>query len=378
MKLVKKLAAACLALSMSSALYGASMEDRVSKLEKKMNCVYMDSAMDTCGSETALASPHAEGCCGWYATIDALLWRARLGGSEYAWRSNQPSFFNSDFDYPLKGQTKDVSLNWDWGVRGGLGYVFEYDGWNIYGEFTYFSTSDSSTARGNLNGSVIPLRGTSIITQGAGSAFDEFTYATSAKAKLDIDFRRVDVDLGRSFFVSPRVSFRPLFGVVGTWVDMKEEVQYTGGDQEGGLDINTVSVRDSDDFRGMGPKVGIESNWFIGCGFSLFANASGALVYGLHDVGHREKFSAIGQNHINLENNQHRYTPNAHLQTGISWQRYFDDNEKHAIVTFGFDGQYWWRMNQMIDIDDTATLKYEPHSEDLGLIGLTLSVRIDF
>ncbi|MEX0961255.1 MAG: Lpg1974 family pore-forming outer membrane protein [Simkaniaceae bacterium] len=389
MRFFGKITTALTAFALCQSLYGVSMEERVSTLEKEMKCVYMEVVEEdcecnpvvrSCGAWTGSARPEPIDCCAWFFTIDALFWNSHIGGTEYAWKVNQTTLndLNAIPLFPLRGTTKDIGFNWDWGFRTGLGYRLPYDGWDLYAEFTYFKTNGSSSAGANINGSVIPLRGSSVITLGDGGFIHEFEFCDKAKARFSLDFMRLDLDLGRDFYVSPKLALKPLFGLVATWVDMKERVDYTGGEENGGLGVNSVRVKDKDYFKGVGPKFGMESDWYIGAGVSLYANLSGALVYGYHNVDHYEKFSALEDNKIDLGASPHRYAPNVLAQAGIAWQGYFDENEKHVTIQLGFDGQYWWRMNQMIKIDESNPLNYEMYSEDLGFIGLNLSFRFDF
>ena len=108
----------------STAFAGMDMDSRVTQLENQMQQVRTETAMGTYGAQTATARPEVDGR-GWFLTLDVLYWHAKVGGTEFAYSDNDPSA-----NLPIRGRTKDIDFEWDWGVRVGLGYNFAHDGWD--------------------------------------------------------------------------------------------------------------------------------------------------------------------------------------------------------------------------------------------------------
>lgn len=63
---------------------------------------------------------------------------------------------------------------------------------------------------------------------------------------------------------------------------------------------------------------------------------------------------------------------------GLRYDTYLHNDKHHIGIGLGFEGQYWWRQNQMLKIDDFDELKYERYSEDLAFYGITGDIRFDF
>lgn len=367
-------------LATSAAFAAMDMDSRVSQLESQMQQVRTETAMGTYGAQTATARPEVDGR-GWFLTLDILYWHAKVGGTEFAYSDNDPAA-----TLPIRGRTKDIDFEWDWGVRVGLGYNFAHDGWDAYLHYTYFDTNGSDSSRGGLNSTLIPLRGAAQIVSTTASPDDLFIFCDSAKSQYDLDYNALDLELGRAYFVSGQLSFRPHWGLKTAWIDQEQIARYTGGNpvvnpnggDNLGLGVSSVHIKDDCDFWGLGPRVGVESKWHLGYGFSIFGNIAGGLLFGYFDVDHRERWTGNEDNTIRLHANRHAFSPTVQFQLGLRFDKYVHNNRQHIGVGLGYEAEYWWRQNQMLKIDDSAVLKYERYSEDLSFHGLTLDIRFDF
>ncbi len=376
---LRKIPIAIVSLLVSSTAFAAmDMDSRVTSLERQMPQVRTDTAMGNCGCTTAIARPEVRGCgChSWYLTLDLLYWHAKVGGTEYAYSDQDPIGA-----LPVKGRTKDMDFSWDWGLRVGLGYNFDHDGWDANFQYTWYDTSGSDSTSAGLNSSTIPLKGSSGIVATTTNPDHRFVFCHSAKSQYDLNYSAVDLELGRAYFVSCKLSFRPHWGLKSAWIDQEQIVRYTGkpqNDNELGLGINTVHIKDTCDFWGLGPRTGVQSKWHLGCGFSIFGNVSGAILFGYFDVDHKEKWTGNPSNRIRLNANRHAFSPTTQFQLGLRYDRYVNERKQHIGIGLGFEGQYWWRQNQMLKIDDAQVLKYERYSEDVSMHGITLDVKFDF
>lgn len=363
----------------STAFAAMDMDSRVTQLENQMQQVRTETAMGTYGAQTASARPEVGGC-GWFFTFDVLYWHAKAGGTEFAYSDQDPRA-----QLPIRGRTRDIDFKWDWGLRVGAGYKFEHDSWDLKAQYTWYDTGGSDSTRAGSNNSVIPLRGSSTIVATAMNSSQQFLYCSSAKSQYDFDYSAIDLELGRAYFISGKLSFRPHWGLKTAWFDQEQVVRYAGGivdaatPNELGLEGNTVHIKDDCDFWGLGPRVGIDSKWYLGYGFSLFGNVAGALLFGHFDVEHKERYSANADSRIKLSANRHAFSPTAQMQLGLRYDKCIHDNTQHIGVGLGFEGQYWWRQNQMLKIDDAhRVLKCERYSEDVSMHGLTLEIQWDF
>jgi hypothetical protein len=385
--ILRKISMAIPSLMVSSMAFAAmDMDSRVTELENKMTHIRTETATGRYGAKTAAARAEVDGE-GLFILADILYWQTRVGGTEFAYTDQDPTA-----SLPIRGRTKDMDFDWDWGLRIGLGYNFVHDNWDIRAVYTWFDTNGSNSTRSGVNSSIIPLRGSSNITSDptnpAIPPVPQFLYCTSAKSQYDFNYDAVDLELGRAYYISGKLSFRPHWGMKAAWMNQEQIIRYTGGSPDAavnptvvGLSGNTVHIDDECDFWGIGPRVGFDTKWYLGYGFSIFGNLNGALLFGYFDVEHEEKYSGFINNKIKLDANRHAFSPTAQMQLGLRYDTYINNNKQHLGIGLGFEVEYWWRQNQMLQIDETNIVTastYERYSEDVSMHGVTLNFQWDF
>jgi len=340
---------------------GSELDSRVRELEKQMTQVRTGNPSRTFGANTASARPDIQ-ATGFFLSFDVLYWQAKAGGTEYCYTDGV-----ANGALPERGTVYEGNPGWNWGLRAGIGYNFEHGHWDIYANYTYFSSHHNTMKTSALNGSIMPLKG--------GSSVFQYTAAGKATSQFKFCFNRLDLELGRDFFVAEFLSFRPHFGLMGAWMDIQQTLHYSGGNTIGN---NYVYVKDTSDLSGIGPRVGANSKWYLGCGFSFFGNASGALAYSNIEVRHKENYSLNTLNNsIHLNGDFHRFVPTAQLQLGLALDRFVLEDTQHITLSLGWDIEYFWRANQFLttaypNLNSTHGPTYERASEDVSLQGVTL------
>lgn len=295
----------------------------------------------------------------WFVTIEPLYWYQRTNGTAFAYSNS-----TLQTSIPLKGRTKDIDFGWSWGIRVGGGKNIAFDQWDLYASFIYFRNHVSGKSRGGLNSTLIPLKG-SVITQ-AGVGF--------AKSVYDLDFYNIDVELGRHYYVSEKLSFRPFIGLKNAWIDQFQDVRYTGGS----LGNNSAHIDDECEYWGIGLRTGVNSKWHLLDGWYIGGLLSGAVLYGFFDIEHREKVTPSPRDRINLEDNKHRFAPMMQWRLGLGYGTYFNQKEYYLDIGAYYEGMYWWRQNQMLKVYEYSAFRYDNIAEDLTMHGLTLSARLYF
>lgn len=374
-----------LALAFSSGVFAADMDTRVKDLEMKMEKVYTKTAADSEGAKTAMGRPDPDGM-GWFLNVDVIYWHAKVGGTEYAATTD---FLGLNRVYQ-NGSNREVDLDWTWGFEIGVGYRFCHDGWDTHLEYTYFRPSSSSKVSVGSTAGVYALRAENQITSSslalATLANESFAFATTASANLNFSYDNINWDLGRDFYVSKNLSLKPHFGLRTMWIDLKETTQYTGGSSitDGttvlaGLGNNTVAVLDKSKFWGLGVGTGLDSKWHLTNGFSIYGKMSGALMYGNFEVDHETTFTGLPLNLISVSQGFHRIVPGAELILGLCYDQYICSEKQHIGVALGYDTQYLWRANQMLEAyQDGRIQKHQSVSEDISIQGVTFELRWDF
>lgn len=330
-----------------------ALGNRIAQLESDMNQIRGQTALGNYGAKTASATPQIDGY-GLFLTADFLWWKLYEGGTEYALK-NENSPFNPN---SIKGPIKHLNFDWEPGYKVGLGYLFDHDGWDLYLDFTSFKTHAHSSASSDIDG-LFPLMG--IETNGFAKA----------KAHWHVDFYDLNLVLGKSYFVSKYLALRPHFGLTSAWIQQHRHARFKN------LPISSLKLRGKNNFWGIGPRLGVDSQFYLGRHFSLYGDIAGALLWGHFHVKEKERDIATGSEIYDLHDHLHRMVATVGFSLGLSFETNFFDDSSHFMIKAGYEGQYWWRQNQW-PIFNSFAVDFTRQSEDLNLQGLTVDFRLDF
>ena len=352
----------------STAFAAMDLDSRVTQLENQMQQVRTETAMGTYGPKTASARPEINGY-GWLFAFDVLYWHPKVGGTEFAYTRQSNSLL-------IKGRLKDIDFKWNWGLRAGLGYNVDHDKWDFKAQYTWFDTKASGATRQGVDNCVVPLRASPEMAADSQS----FTSCSSAKSEFGTKYKDLFLELGRAHFMSKYLSFRPHWGLKSAWINHSQVIRYSGGaeGEAGGLGVHTVHVKDRCDFRGLGPRVGLDSKWHLGSGVSLFGNVNGSLVFGAFAVEHKEEFSGDAKKQIELTSNRRDFSPTTHMHLGLRYDTYLHNCTQHLGIGLGFEAQHWFRQAQMFKLDASTQSRMDCQAGDLSIYGMTLDVKWSF
>lgn len=377
----------CLSLALGTPIIASAADSNsgLGELQRRLDQIYFMSPNGTCGATTAIASPILEKecnqCCGnWFLQLSLLYWHAKVNGTDFGY-----SIANSNGQFAISGRLKEMEFDWDWGLKAGLGYNLTHDGWDIFLGYTWFDTRGSKRASSSRNNALVPLQGSSAITTPNGF----FAYSTKARSLFRITLNSLDLEMGRYYYVSEHLALRPQIGAKAGWIQLGQAIRYGGGvlgttGTATGADNHLVHVKGKNEFVGIGPRVGAFSSWHICRGLSIFGNVATSLLYGNFDITHKNEYSLLKcLNNIKLSEKCHIFIPNIEFQIGLQFAQYFNDDRNHVRLQINYDTQYFWRINQMIRANQILSLdkpvaNYCHFSEDLGIYGITATLRIDF
>jgi hypothetical protein len=300
-------------------------------------------------------------CCNVDVFADALYWRATE---------------TVDWGYPLVLGTntetahfKTIHFHWDPGYRVGAGYNMKHDRWDTQLYYTRFHTKTSAHAEAGSNAFLVSaFMGNKIASGGL------FTYQR-AKIHWKIHFDMLDWDLGRTYFISKRISLRPLIGVKGGWINQTIHTDWRNSNY-----LNLGIVIDSEEnlknnFRGVGPKGGVNTKWILNepthYFFSIFGDFALAYMWGEWKI--RDNYSDNFNNHVAVVVGKRRmgsFVVQGFM--GLSFDVNFRKDLSHFAVKLGYEIQDW--LNQFQVLDNTAGAQ----NCDLIFQGATLDLRIDF
>src|SRR5262249_13903429 len=118
-----------------------------------------------------------------------------------------------------------------------------------------------------------------------------FGFCRKARGKWSLYFNQLDLDLGREFFVSRWLTLRPHGGVRGDWLRQGIRAEYKNFSEESLIiersaipRSNQVKIRYKDRWWGIGLESGIDTQWGLGGGWSIFCDLAAAILWGRHNI----------------------------------------------------------------------------------------------
>lgn len=273
-------------------------------------------------------------CCGnFFVSAELLYWRAFEGGLANPCEGIE---INTIVDQGvtfsiLNGTSHFPNSEWNPGFRFGVGYQFGDRDCDLAVYWTYYK---SDTRGGN----------------------DLNLY------KWNLDYNVVDAFYSCDFNCSSCFGFSPYFGLRYAQIDQcinKEFITTIDSVQQ------LTSTRIKQDFWGVGPVFGVESDLGLGCGFSLYGNAAVGVLFGKYDVNSRREVVLDTVTNIdNLVNDPQASTVVLDLGFGVRWTTCYCD--KVVSLQIGVEEHRYFNHNQFCGYGD------------LSMAGVNVGVGVEF
>ncbi len=287
---------------------------------------------------------------------DLLYWQANEDGLSFAMESDSTTSIKN-------GQIIHPDFDWDWGFRLGLGYKIPHDKWDLFFNYTYIQSKADGSADATA---VFPTMESSF---GLPSGY----YATKANFNWKSTVNVADLELGRNCFVSRWLSIRPFMGVRGALIDQTTTVWYQGG--------TAVPLGDTDkchltnDFWGVGLRMGFDSLWGLGAGWGIYGNGAASVLSGKFSVKQMEKWVNADEKRVSLTADKDSIVVAAEMALGVQWDYMFSRDRYHFGMKFGWEFNVFFDQNQMVRVTNSS---FNPNDGDLAFQGVTLGFRFDF
>jgi len=356
------------------------------------------------GPETVLVNaPVNPRTCGgdFVMSIAGLYWNTHQDGMEYALRNRVqgPDGVAPPDIQPLNNliQAEYLTPNfeWNWGFRAGLGYNTTCDGWDLGILWTRYkgNAHDEVETNPNENQILMPLWS----TFAPGFGFNLFTYDIETNWNLSLNL--IDLELGRNFWTSKYLAWRPFVGLRIAHIDQDFGLQHKGGSWRGlqGTPFDAMSnfVDLKNDFKGVGIRSGLDTTWNFGCGWSLYGDLAASIVYGKFSIRHDEINRLVeapfSKTKI-LETKDSFRSSRAMLDLGLGlqWSSMFCDCQYGLTVALGYEQHLFFHQNQLWRVvrNGAQAISFPPNNTGENVLnqrrgtldtqGVTLSLQFEF
>jgi len=360
---------------------------KIEKLERTQGASQASASVDKAiGSKGAcyLAPdrPNIEGV-GLSFTGEYLYWKSTATENTYAFLGG----VDAVGDPANLGHAKDINTDWSHGFRLGLDYKLPYDGWNIGADYTYYRAdgedSVTVTAADNAAGTYL---------------YPAFVYNATgmppavvfghAKSTADLDFDRVNFEIGRNTKISETLSVRFFGGASVIWVDAKTQQSfYDTTAPVLGLGYHHTASAEANYY---GIRAGLDAEMKLKYGFSLLGKAAGAMLVGDLETStiagldaNADGVLARNETSGNTKNSAYRVVPGLELEAGVAWERKILDG-LNLKVFLGYQFSDYIGAMERLEADYPANGTWNGNNRvvnresDLVLHGVVFRLKLDF
>jgi len=342
-----------------------------------------------CKGPTLCTSNPVVDSCGWSFEVGLILEQMRVTNTDVA-------FYNvggGDGTAASPTTTQNmINLGFDLepGLRVSVGHDFDHDDWKVKADFEWLYSNakyNDTVDTGNFY-IVHQISEYSSTTD----LINEPQYRT-LNANLEVDYFLLDVYLSRGSYFSGHFSYSPFAGIKASWINFKGAKKFSNDSDTSRLAANTAYLmRDNVDFWGVGPMVGMDGNYHICAGWSVFSSANLAILFGQSHLKNYYGFvtteaypgGTLTRSKLDV------LSPTMRGIIGVQYDQDVFDDTQHFSFRAGFDSRYYF--NQYPIIEYVARRKSESSASDLrlqgnpntiengswGMLGLLLDVAYDF
>lgn len=329
-------------------------------------------AGDCCSAqEDCLPCSSDESSCGnFVVSADYLYWQAHEEGLDYALDGigdHSGGVVSTD-----KGSLKNLDWDAKSGFRVGAGFIFASNCWDVMLNYTWWKGDASDYVTGPTNAADATLWGTFTAPRGG----EVFFYGT---ADWELEFHAANLEIGRTVCLGKDFNTRLFGGLTGVWTKDRYNILYDDRPE-----INFFHlVEHKQDFGGVGPRIGFESNWRIFKGLSFFADSAFSLIWGDYDIERKDDINNVIA--VDTGDNFSTLRSLLNFKIGLRWDQCFCDS-LHFFSKIAFEDMIFLQHNQFIkfasgDNSDGATVSkgvFNKLNTDLSLYGLTVSIGLSF
>jgi len=265
----------------------------------------------------------------------------------------------------LGGFGQGESWDYNFGLRAGWGINMNHDAWSFEMDWMWVNVTNSRSYQAGT-GATLPVWQ---INDGT-----TFTSRGSSGANWGCTINVADATLAKPYYISRKVIFNPNFGLRFAWIDQDYNVNYGGTNAS-----HAVKFRAKNDFFGLGARMGVDTDWLLGCGFKLYSNISTSLLAGWFDNAEHGAVPGTAIRY-DMKNKPQMVVPNMDIAVGLDWGTDLGNCNYYFDMRAGYEFQMWWdqlNMRQFVSGGASGNFTNVPVQGDLTLNGFTFRIRLD-
>ena len=271
---------------------------------------------------------------------------------------------------------KQVNLDFDYkpGFKVGIGMNFDYDKWDTFIEYTWFRGTEHVHKNINPNNLKVAL----LPAWQIPDFLDPKYNLGSEKWKLSMDL--IDWDLARGYNVGTQLYFRPFIGVRAALIDQSVHVKYINENPTQFFIWPSTFITQKSDSWGIGPRIGLSSNWKLSKEWRIFGNAEFDILFTQYDLKNIQSSAvSVANRYIVHQDDANYLRAHSELKLGFGWGTYLSSNKYHLDLSADYGFQVFFDQNMFRSTASAQAVgKSTLPNGNLYMQGLTASARFDF
>jgi len=308
-----------------------------------------------------------------FITADFIWWKTYIDGMEFAYTGvNDKGFAVPAGASTKKGSTQNPGFGFKPGLKVGLGWHFDHDGWDMVADWTYLygNYRENKTEVTADSGRGLTSVQSIVLSNGTIETVD----LSSAASKWKQDFNVVDLELGRDFFLSRALTMRPHIGFKTAWIHetTKNTLTPIPDTLDGANAISSITLKNTEHMWGIGIRTGFDTGWHITKNWMFYGDLAFTNLWGKFKTSAREinTEAVVGSiTTLNVVENCSKVIPVIEAGVGLSYINWFSDNSYRFELRLGWEEQVWLNYNRSQDFIRIG---------DLTVQGLTVKTMLNF
>lgn len=274
-----------------------------------------------------------------FGFLDLLYWQVRESGADNWGQLAITSGSNTTY------KVLEAPFDSNFGVRVGLGHEFNHGSYDITLAYTHFKTTASNQASGTV---ISAFDANYFANNTDGSALD-LPYQ-SANVRFQFFYNTLDLTLGRNYVLDSVLRFHPYIGIKAG--SIYQNIYSNWMNPIPATDFTTATEDLKNNFNGIGPSLGVDSNWTVYSratqSIDLVGNLVGSLLYGhttLSDIYANDKPVTITVHNDSING----VSPMLGGLLALQWNSQFAQSD--ISIRIGYEAQIWFNQVQFYSLN---------------------------
>lgn len=330
-----------------------------------------------CSAYTATARIHLPNQWVYSVWGDFIYWQPRQDNMDVAFEAPTASVnvIGTDTTSTIfswnSGKMVNMNTAFKPGFKVGLGWAFDYDNWDVALEYTWLHANTHINSTRSPTGFLFERWANNDLVGTNSNEVDQLSDTWI------LHFNNVNLEFARRGFIGTRLVLSPFVGLAMPWIRQK----FTGS-----MDFTAVpfiaypafhlNILHKSHAWGLGPRLGIETDWYYGQHFSLIAKLGADIMYTRYHLTYDQASTSVPSIFAHSRNRFNTVRPELDAYVGFHWEGYTPCSTFHYSLELGYQFQVWFNQNMMRWYNDS--LHQSAPIGNLYFQGITFSVRGDF